>query len=142
MLQKLFLAFVFVIAAQLSAEGVHQFTGKHFVASYVGCDHEALADLETLRETMESAVEASGASLLKSCDYVFPPDGLTMVLLLSESHASIHTYPEYNSCFVDLFTCGDNCSSEAFDAVLQEYLKPEFVEKKLFSRGYHVEELP
>ena len=68
---------------------------------------------------MEQAVEACGATLLNSARHVFPPDGMTIVMLLSESHASIHTYPEHNSCFVDLFTCGLDCQAEEFDAVLR-----------------------
>ena len=142
MIKKLFLFVVFIATGLLSAQDkAYEFNGKHFIASYSGCDHEALVNLEYLREAMVNAVEASGASLLGQCDYVFPTDGLTMVLLLSESHASIHTYPEYNTCFIDLFTCDEKCSSEAFDAVLQEYLKPEFIEKKLLLRGYDVKEL-
>ena len=54
-----------------------------------------------------------------------------MVLLLSESHASIHTYPEYNSCFVDLFTCGQKCSAEKFDMYLREYLKPKQTDSRI-----------
>lgn len=138
---KLVLIFISSIFFNLNAEEVHQFTGKHFFASYIGCDHKALSNAENLKESMTNAVKASGANLLNSVDYVFPPDGFSMVLLLSESHASIHTYPEYNTCFIDLFTCGDNCSAESFNAVLAEYLKPEYIEQKLILRGYEVEVL-
>jgi S-adenosylmethionine decarboxylase len=57
-----------------------------------------------------------------------------MALLLSESHAAIHTYPEHNACFVDLFTCGDHCHNEPFDRVLREYLKPGAVQSKVLIR--------
>lgn len=101
-----------------------EFVGRHLMASYVGCDPDALRDLDALEEAMQQAVEASGATLLNSARHVFPPDGMTIVMLLSESHASIHTYPEHNSCFVDLFTCGLDCRAEEFDAVLRSYLRP------------------
>jgi S-adenosylmethionine decarboxylase len=101
-----------------------EFVGRHMMASYVGCDPVALRDLDALEEAMQQAVEASGATLLTSARHVFPPDGMTIVMLLSESHASIHTYPEHNSCFVDLFTCGLDCRAEEFDAVLRGYLRP------------------
>ncbi len=114
---------------------IHKFTGRHLLASYLGCDKRAIRDLEGLRAAMMKAVEASHATVLKHAEHVFSPDGLTMVILLSESHASIHTYPEERACFVDLFTCGDSCCAEAFDAVLREFLQPSRVEARIVLRG-------
>ena len=121
---------------------VYQFKGTHFLASYSGCDESALTNISELPRAMLKAVEDCGATLLESAEYVFPPDGLTMVILLSESHASIHTYPEHHACFVDLFTCGNKCSFEKFDACLREYLKPKNVCAKVLSRCENIEELP
>lgn len=112
----------------------YQFIGRHFVASYSGCDRKALTNLDALAQALEGASIASGAHILKSTKHVFPPDGLTMVILLSESHASIHTYPEHDSCFVDLFTCGTTCSAEKFDESLRHYLKPTKVNSQIFKR--------
>jgi S-adenosylmethionine decarboxylase len=117
-----------------SSSAPYAFRGKHFIASYSGCDREALCNLDNLREVMVDATKRCGATILGATEYVFAPDGLTMVILLSESHASIHTYPEHQACFVDLFTCGDKCSAEAFDQVLQAYLKPTSVNKTLLER--------
>jgi S-adenosylmethionine decarboxylase len=119
----------------------HKFEGKHFVASYLDCDPEALANVEEVIRMMDSAVIASGASILDKSSYVFPPDGLTIVYLLSESHASLHTYPEFNACFVDLFTCGDHCTPQGFDAIFREYLKPKEVNARLFGRHQTIEEM-
>lgn len=113
----------------------YQFAGTHFVASYTECDIEALSDVDSLHSAMQEAAEQSGATILQSIHHVFPPDGFTMVILLSESHASIHTYPEHGSCFVDLFTCGNKCSHEAFDTFLQSYLKPKKVDQQVLIRG-------
>lgn len=113
----------------------YEFKGKHFFASYLECDRKALSDVEAVLASMEEAVIASGATLLSSAHYIFPPHGLTAVYLLSESHASIHTYPEAGACFVDLFTCGDHASSEKFDSLLRKFLKPKKVDAHLFIRG-------
>ena len=112
----------------------YNFVGTHFMASYKECDHDALVNLPKLKEALIAASKASGATILKTADYTFEPDGLTMVVLLSESHASIHTYPEFNAVFVDLFTCGHNCSAKAFDEVLRGYLAPKKVSKGVFER--------
>ncbi len=118
----------------------YQFLGKHFIASYSGCDAEAMKNVEGLMEAMREGVRKSGAQILNDSSHVFPGNGLTMALLLSESHASIHTYPEHNACFVDLFTCGDHCHFEPFDQVLREYLKPSAVTSKVLIRNEAITE--
>lgn len=112
----------------------YAFKGVHFVADYCDCDQKALTDVEKLKQVMHDAAIASGATILEVMDHLFPSDGLTLVILLSESHASIHTYPEHRACFVDLFTCGDHCSYERFDKVVRAYLCPEKHSTKVFSR--------
>jgi len=109
----------------------YQFVGIHFLASYVGCKKSHLVHIDGLRKAMENAVNASGATILNMVDHVFESKesddltGYTAAFVLSESHATIHTYPEVDSCFVDLFTCGTKCSHEKFDASLREYLEPK-----------------
>jgi S-adenosylmethionine decarboxylase len=120
----------------------HLFAGKHFLASYLNCNQEALANVEKLLDTLDQAVAASGANTLQRATHIFPPSGLTAVYLLSESHASIHTYPEVGACFVDLFTCGDHCSSASFDQILREYLQPEKVNARQFLRHETIEDVP
>lgn len=133
--------FVFVASLVLADDAdIHEFRGKHFLASYLGCDKEAINDEEKLMEMMIAAVEKSGAQILNYSSHVFPGHGVTMVILLSESHASIHTYPEHGACFVDLFTCGDRCSHIPFDKALQEYLKPVKSGQKVLVRHEEIEE--
>jgi S-adenosylmethionine decarboxylase proenzyme len=108
-------------------EAQYEFFGRHLVSQYYDCDVKAMNNTKRLTNAMKRATILSGASLLKSVDYKFKPNGFTMVLLLSESHASIHTYPEHKACFIDFFTCGHNCSAEKFDAALRRYLKPKRV---------------
>ena len=95
---------------------------------------ESLCDVKKLMAALKRAAKASGATILNAVEHVFPPNGFTAVLLLSESHASIHTYPEHGACFVDLFTCGDTCQAEAFDAVLCSYLRPKRHSKRMLLR--------
>lgn len=136
------LLLVSLFFSSLMGNEPYQFKGKHFIASYLECDMRALINLETLLQAMEHAVRASGATILDHTAYVFPPNGLTVVYLLSESHASLHTYPEHGSCFVDLFTCGDNCSAAQFDDVLRTYLNPKMANIRCFLRDDSVQELP
>lgn len=117
----------------------YRFFGEHLIASYSDCDVEALSNVTTLISVMEEATKLTGATILDSSYHIFPPTGLTMVILLSESHATIHTYPEHQSCFVDIFTCGGHCAMEIFDKVLQDYLKPKRVSREMLIRSYDIQ---
>ena len=112
----------------------HLFYGKHFTASYLECDEEAVRDNEGVRHALLEATEASQARVLGYIEYEFVPQGFTMAILLSESHATIHTYPEHRACFVDLFTCGEGCCSRGFDEVMRKYLQPKRTEINEFVR--------
>jgi S-adenosylmethionine decarboxylase proenzyme len=130
------------LLSNLIAEEIHYFAGKHFLASYLDCDVEALSNVPALLEAMDVAVAASGATILARNHHLFPPNGLTVAYLLSESHACLHTYPECGACFVDIFTCGNHCSSEAFDTIFQHYLKPKTVNARMFIRDEGIQEIP
>lgn len=105
-------------------DAAHEFIGRHFMASYMGCDPEALRNHAGLCKAMRAAIGASGGTIIGVAEHAYVPQGFTLVFLVCESHASIHTYPEHNACFADLFTCGTVCRPEAFDAVLRGYLRP------------------
>lgn len=125
-----------------SKEPVHKFVGKHFLASYLGCDQKTINDTDGMLKAMDDAIRASGVMVLDKTSYRFPPNGLSIVYLLSESHASLHTYPEYGACFVDLFACGDTCVPEKFDEVLRNHLQPKEVNARIFLRHERLEEVP
>jgi len=136
--KTLFIAFLAVsslLSANEDEAPQYNFVGTHFMASYKECDVDALTNLPKLKEALIQAARASGATVLDTVDYTFEPDGLTMVVLLSESHASIHTYPEHRACFVDLFTCGHNCSAAKFDEALRSYLAPADVTESVATRN-------
>jgi len=127
--------FFFLIAGYLSANENYDFVGRHFIASYLDCSESAIMDNNGIEQAMVKAINASGATLVDMADFEFSPAGYTMIALLSESHASIHTYPDQKACFVDLFTCGNRCSAEAFDAVMREYLAPKRVNVRFLLRS-------
>jgi len=59
------------------------------------------------------------------CDVIhkkFEPQGVTVLAMLEESHASFHTYPEFGSLFMDMFTCGEKCDPEKAVNLIRERL--------------------
>lgn len=103
-------------------DSCYLFKGNHYIANFMECDE---IDLDTIKKGFELAIHKSGATILGKSEYVFENNGLTMVFLLSESHASIHTYPEHNSVFIDFFTCGDNVDHVLFHNAVYELFKPK-----------------
>jgi len=112
----------------------YEFRGTHYIASYKGCKKGTLLDNTWVYIFFLNGVLESHATILHHYMHTFEPSGMTATAILSESHASIHTYPEHDAVFVDLFTCGDSCDWHGFEAVMCEYLQPEYVERKVMVR--------
>lgn len=85
----------------------HSPRGTHTLVDGTTPRVSLLNDGQQLSLLLRDAVERAGATVLEQCIKQFAPQGVTVVLVLAESHASIHTYPEYGAYMVDVFTCGD-----------------------------------
>lgn len=103
----------------------YDFKGMHYMASFKKCDKERLNDVAYLLVALIGAIDASGATILSYRVEKFEGGGVTAAFILSESHASVHTYPEHDSCFIDLFTCGSHCNWKPFHEILCAYLDPK-----------------
>src|SRR5580693_3904922 len=65
-----------------------------------------VADITRLTSLTAAAVRAGGGHVLDTSHVVFPNGAITLVLILAESHLSIHTWPEESLIAIDLFSCG------------------------------------
>jgi len=84
-----------------------QALGKHILVEFYGCNPEKLKDTAMLQTEFENAADMSGATVVDSTFHAFSPYGVSGVVVIAESHLTIHTWPEYGYAAVDLFTCGD-----------------------------------
>ncbi|MFA5259903.1 MAG: adenosylmethionine decarboxylase [Candidatus Omnitrophota bacterium] len=111
--------------------------GKHAIVEYYGCSQESLNDIPLLRSALITAAKIAGATVIDSFFHEFSPCGITGVVVVAESHLSIHTWPEYGYAAVDVFTCGktiDNCKAVEFiknEISAQKYELVEFRRGKL-----------
>ena len=82
--------------------------GEHFIYDLSDCDPTLLFDSEQARRLFTQVVRNSGLSIVGEGFFQFSPHGFTCYLLLEESHASLHAWPEYGYCAIDVFTCNLN----------------------------------
>jgi S-adenosylmethionine decarboxylase len=118
------------------AHGVEYKTfGRHVLADVWGVEFDRINDIEFLKEHMYKAAEKSGASILAMEYEAFKPCGATVLILLSESHLSIHTYPEKGFAAIDGYTCGDDVDPEVAIDYLLSILEPEKIYSSKIIRG-------
>lgn len=94
------------------------FAGTHVIADVYDIDLAVVNDEKLITDGLILGIARSGATLCGMQTKRFEPAGLTAMYLLSESHVSVHTYPDQRSLFFDAFTCGDHCTPELILAEL------------------------
>jgi len=108
--------------------------GQHLLAEYRGCDRELLDDLARIEKLLRRAAELAGTTIVAAVFHPFSPQGVTGVVVVEESHLSIHTWPEHGYAAVDFYTCGD-CQPERAHEYLREALRADYGEVMLVERG-------
>lgn len=108
--------------------------GRHVLAEYHGCSTALLDDEPAIRAALHTAAQAAGATVIQAVFHRFAPQGVTGVLVLAESHISVHTWPESGYAAVDFFTCG-TCDPEAAHAVLADAFGARRAEILVVERG-------
>lgn len=106
----------------------------HLLAEYWECNRTHLDDIPFLDQALRAAAEAAGVEVLTASFHHFHPQGVSGVLMIAESHLSIHTWPEAGYAAVDLYTCG-NGNPEAAHEVLQRALESQRHDRVLLRRG-------
>ena len=80
---------------------------NHCLLDLWGCDPKYLDDLEYLKKHCLAAVKLGGATVIDSSFHHFSPQGVSGVIIIAESHLSLHTWPEHNYMAFDIFSCGE-----------------------------------
>ncbi len=108
--------------------------GRHLLVEYRGCDRDLLDDSEQVETHLRRAAIEAGATIVAAVFHRFSPQGVTGVVVVEESHLSIHTWPEHGYAAVDFFTCGD-CLPERAHEYLFGKLKARSSEIMKVDRG-------
>jgi len=112
-----------------------QTLGTHLLLEMWECSPEVLKDLDKVRDAMVQAANHAKATVVEVAFHEFNPFGISGMVIIAESHLSIHTWPEYGYAAVDVFTCGDLIKPEVAADYLAEKFECRMMDKKVLSRG-------
>ena len=107
--------------------------GTHLLVELRDCNPKIIKDLAKVKNALVSAAKEAKATIVDISFHEFNPFGISGMVIIAESHLSIHTWPEYSYAAVDIFTCGDLIKPEvAASFLIKEFESrtPSIVELK------------
>ncbi|HHT62579.1 MAG: adenosylmethionine decarboxylase [Bacillota bacterium] len=112
--------------------------GRHVLAEFYGCPFEVLNDLKKVESMMIKAALEAGAEVREFVFHKFSPQGVSGVVVISESHLAIHTWPELGYAAVDVFTCGEKVNPWDACNYLADCFQTSNMDAKEIERGTDV----
>lgn len=82
--------------------------GIHIIVELSDCNSQLLSDVDQVTNILVTAAKEANAEVLQTAFHRFLPQGVSGVVVIAESHLSIHTWPEYGYAAMDIYTCGDH----------------------------------
>ena len=109
--------------------------GHHYLIELYACKGKTFQTTDQVRKAMLRCAEAAGITVLNQLFHAFSPHGVSGVLVISESHIAVHTWPEHGYIAVDLFSCNLQVDAETFIAACRKAFGAGRHEVKLVLRG-------
>ncbi|UOQ46180.1 adenosylmethionine decarboxylase [Halobacillus salinarum] len=81
--------------------------GRHVIAELWDCNESKLNDMSFIEQVFVDAALKAGAEVREVAFHKFAPHGVSGVVIISESHLTIHSFPEHGYASIDVYTCGD-----------------------------------
>ena len=94
---------------------------------------EIINDVDAITEAAHKAIAYVGAQIVEECIHRFDPVGVTYFAIISTSHFSIHTWPEYGYAAIDIFSCKDDVV-DGISQVLKELFGAKRIELRSVQR--------
>ncbi len=112
--------------------------GTHVLLEFFGCDPQPLASREVVEKTFLEAARQAKVKIVDVFFHQFQPYGVSGVVVIEESHFTIHTWPEHGYAAIDLFYCSPDVDAEAAIRVMTEVFKPSNVSMIEMKRGLRI----
>lgn len=107
---------------------------QQVIADLYGCDPEVLNDEERICRISREVIKNIGAEVVEECIKKFDPIGITYFAIISTSHFSIHTWPEYGYLAMDVFSCSDLVVEKVLDEVRRVFQPKDLVVRNIERR--------
>lgn len=99
-------------------------SGKHMICDIKGIKNtKSLNDMNDLICFLKNICEEHRFDILKESYHKFDPIGCSILFLLSESHISVHTFPERNHMSLDLYTCREYENNDVYEEIYNYIIK-------------------
>ncbi len=109
--------------------------GRHIITELWECNPDKLNDIDYIERLFVDAALRSGAEVREVAFHKFAPHGVSGVVIISESHLTIHSFPEHGYASVDVFTCGDRIDPATASQYIAEGLDAKVREDVKLDRG-------
>lgn len=109
--------------------------GIHYLLDFYDCNNDYLVSISKIKEVMIEAGKIGNFNVVKSCFHQFKPYGVSGVLVLKESHFTIHTWPEYQYAAIDIFLCDTNINIENVVKYLCDIFSTNNYKMRTINRG-------
>ena len=103
--------------------------GRQYIVLFEKCIDQFISNPDYVTSVILEAAIGSGLHVLNSLEHRFDPQGLTYILLLSQSHLIVHTWPEYKTLVLDLYACSDDFDFESFIEKIVKISQAEEIKK-------------
>ncbi len=115
---------------------------QHTLIEYHDCNPESLKKSSEVKKLLSKAVLKGGGTIVKAVFHNFSPYGVSGVLVITESHVTIHTWPEHAYAAVDIFSCSKKLDHAAIRNELKLSMSAGRVSRKTFRRGFAFKKPP
>jgi len=109
---------------------------QHTLLEFYDCNPACLKHSKPVKKLLCDSVQRGGGTIVKAVFHNFSPHGVSGVVVITESHVTIHTWPEYGYAAVDIFSCGEKLDHKTIRAHLQRALSARKVSGQSFRRGF------
>lgn len=118
----------------ISTPSGHSPEGCHILLELSGCPAPLLDDVAAVERELVQAAREAGARVVNAVFHAFAPQGISGVVVIAESHVTIHTWPEHGYAAIDIFTCGEPDLARRIQVLVERAFTPAHVNAREITR--------